>query len=214
MNPIAKYAGLFLIATVWAMTGCTNGTDTNTIRSVKTAGAKSASITYVSPASNNWRYDSLRSMTSTVPANGKRTFPFGGWVSVEQYKGKRYIYYPCDLAYLSRTEITPVVWKEYGFETEESRIRSVSYRGKNQVEYDLTDPAGRLHKVTLYLVDANNGLVVKETNSGSAVYNLLVSTDRLHTLPMIVNECDSKVEEVEMDKIDFVRLLRGAGFKK
>lgn len=172
------------------------------------------SIVYIATDKKAWQYDSIQSFLPASSTKVVNVFPFGNWVELNQYKGNYYLYYPCDLGDLYRLGIHKNIVREYGVETEEFILKSITLKKSNTYIVDISSAQGINKKIILYLIDKDKGIIVKE-NVGAdneSKYQLLVAADKIKKFPLIVNYCEAKNDELSFQKINYKSLLHKLGY--
>jgi len=184
-----------------------NETDTIFIRKI-TGNQVDRTVTYVNPASDSWHYDSLKKASLYFKKKPAPVFANGIWIELSQYQQNLYLYYPCDLGNLFIMEISEDTLRMHMMETEDNRIL-LRKPIKDGFSFTLADPVNKKQQVNFYQIDKKRGLSILEFLNGKDVVSrkLMVSSAYLNQFPMIVNECDAKVQEVDLEKIDFKKLL-------
>lgn len=185
-------------------------TDTTVLHKWVAPGGETSMI-YITSDRSAWQYDSLQSFPS-IKSSSRQPFPYGGWIEVSQYKDSHYLYYPCDIGNLYRLQVSGKAIREYGVETEDSRMLSLQKLQRNACSITVQGPGKARRTLHIYLIDSLKGLAVAETIgvTDDTRFRLLLAADRARTLPLIVNECASKADEMEFSKINFEGLLQRA----
>jgi hypothetical protein len=133
------------------------------------------------------------------------------WITLKQYKGKFYTYYPSDFYSHYKVGITDTSFIEYTGEGPEAK-KIISYKKiDNQTfQFILLGYTLKLEKLTVHLIDIKNGIAVfEENNLGQVNYKLMISADKIRNLPIIVNYCKvQKQVEFHFEKPNFKQLLK------
>jgi hypothetical protein len=185
-----------------------NETDTIFIRKM-TGNQVDRIVTYINPSRDSWHYDSLKKTSLYFKKKSAPVFPYGIWIELSQYQQNLYLYYPCDLGNLFKIETSEDTLRMHMMETEDNRIL-LRKPIKDGFSFTLADPVNKKQQVNFYQIDKKRGLSVLEFLNGKNIVSrkLMVSSTYLNQFPMIVNECDAKVQEIDLEKIDFEKLLK------
>ncbi len=134
------------------------------------------------------------------------------WLDLKIYKGNYYAYHPCDFNSfhaLSINDSTLINWKGEGPEAvkiiAQKKIDSSTYY------FNLT---GQYHdhvELLIHIIDADRGIAIMEgrDEEGGSGYNLMIAADKIRSVPIIVNNCETeKQAEWNFEQVDFKKLLR------
>lgn len=141
----------------------------------------------------------------------KPLIPYKNWVSLKQYHHKYYVYYPCDfLFHFSQTinDTTFIDWTGEG--PLANKIIEQKKVDRNTYMFELTGINGLYRKIIVHIIDAEKGVAVFEelTNGCVVNYYLMIATEKITTVPIIINNCPSqKQRELSFDSIDVQTLL-------
>lgn len=168
---------------------------------------------YIHPFKDAWQYDSLATYNFTNDQNKLKAsqFPYGKWISLYQYKGKYYAYYPCDMGNSTRYFIAPGKFMEAMMDVTEFNVLSLSIKERTEASVKLKLPADNsIVDYTIKLIDKKRGIAVlyNPYSKKSENYRLLVRAEMVKKFPLIVNDCDSKAPEWKFDQIDLKELLQ------
>ncbi len=141
----------------------------------------------------------------------KPVIPWRNWVTLEQYKGKLYVYRPCDFLFHFRQSVNDSTFIDWTGEgpvankiMEQKKIDSKTY------EYKLKGIYEQERIIVIHIIDNKNGIAVFEetTNKTETKYYLMIAADKIKNVPIIVNYCPTeKQSELEFDTPDFKKLL-------
>ncbi|MFZ6025620.1 MAG: hypothetical protein ACOYVG_14310 [Bacteroidota bacterium] len=185
-----------------------SGLDTTIIKRSSTNNEASKFITYINPSNNDWHYDSLKSTSLQVSSKTKNKFPYGTWIEAYQYQNKIYLYYPCDLGYISKIEISKSTLRKYGMEIDDYRVVS-NKKVKNYFQLNLVDISGNKELYLFNEIDRKRGMAILEISDGKRgkLKKLMIAASHLNNYPMIVNYCEAKSFEFYFDPIDFDKIV-------
>ncbi|WP_121197150.1 hypothetical protein [Mucilaginibacter gracilis] len=138
------------------------------------------------------------------------------WLPLYLYKGKYYIYYPCEWDNGDRRILTDSTLVDPSMEGPIPRplqtvkkINANTYYLQLKAFYSIGPPISTL---IIHIIDAKNNIAVWEDTSqqGPYRYGLYVAKQSAANFDMVVNYCDNnRVPEFEFDKIDYTALLKG-----
>ncbi len=138
--------------------------------------------------------------------------PWTKWVTLKQYKGKFYAYYPCDFYGHFRQSINDTTFIDWTGEGPiANKIINQIKIDPNTYEFKLAGFYYKNRKLIIHIIDHKKGIAVfEDTNNGSnRNYYLMIESTKLNTVPLIVNNCETeKQPELGFDKTNFVELLK------
>lgn len=142
----------------------------------------------------------------SIPAAIKKT-----WYSLYLYKGKYYLYHPSDPGTSQWISITDSSIVELNFDPGivASALMKVEKK-QADLKIGFTNMQENNVSMTIHQIDTKQGIAVFERHYGPPEirYTLMVSEDKLHLFPIIINFCkESRVREWEFDTPNFKRLL-------
>lgn len=141
----------------------------------------------------------------------KPVIPWKNWVTLKQYKGKLYVYHPCDFLFHFRQSVNDTTFIDWTGEgpvankiIEQKKIDSKTY------EFKLTGIYDHDRKIIIHIIDLNKGIAVfEQINSGTdKIFYLMIAADKIKSVPIIVNHCPTqKQTELQFDEPNFKTLL-------
>ena len=150
------------------------------------------------------RLNDLKTKKISLPHIPKR------WVVLKQYKGRYFTYKPCDFYGHYLVDISDSVITEFSGEGSElykidSLVKSNAKSFKFNLKGEYADK-----ELTIHFIDRKRGIAVFEDHSINyrRVFHLMIDSDKIRTLPIIVNLCETeKRRELAFDKIDYKKLI-------
>jgi hypothetical protein len=135
------------------------------------------------------------------------------WVKLIQYQGTFYAYKPCDLYSHHKISINDTTFLDWTGEGPEAyKISNQKKIDDKTYEFQLTGIAKKNRKLIIHIIDNKKGIAVFEEtsfNSNERYYYLMVASDKIKTVPLIVNNCETyKQNELGFDKPNFSELLK------
>lgn len=141
----------------------------------------------------------------------KPVIPWTNWVILKQYKGKFYVYHPCDFLFHFRQSVNDTTFIDWTGEGPvankiigQKKIDSKTYEFKLAGIYDQD------RRLIIHIIDLKKGIAVFEqiTNGKDKRYYLMIAAEKIKSVPIIVNYCPTqKQTELGFDKTDFKALL-------
>jgi len=133
------------------------------------------------------------------------------WITLKQYNGKFYTYYPSDFYSHFKIGISDTAFIEYTGEGPEAK-KIISYKKTDNLTYQfiLLGHSLKLLKLTVHIIDVKNSIAVfEENNLGQTYYNLMISAEKIRNLPIIVNYCKTQKQvEFKFEKPNYLQLLK------
>lgn len=143
--------------------------------------------------------------------------PITRWVTLKEYHGQFYAYYPCDFLHHFMASINDTTYIDWTGEgpvantiLSQEKINGTTYRFSLSGIYD------KERTLTIHIIDKKKGIAVfEETSKGSGgKYYLMIAADKIRSVPLIVNNCETqKQSELTFDEPQFDKLL-GRGKKR
>ena len=135
------------------------------------------------------------------------------WVKLIQYKGTFYAYSPCDFYSHYKISINDTTFLDWtGEGPEANKIINQKKIDDKTYEFQLSGIAKKNRKLIIHIIDNKKGIAVFEEtsdNSNERYYYLMVASDKIKTVPLIVNNCETyKQNELCFDKPNFSELLK------
>ncbi|MDR2835552.1 MAG: hypothetical protein LBV69_05045 [Bacteroidales bacterium] len=135
------------------------------------------------------------------------------WITLKQYKGKFYAYYPSDFCSNFKQSIndtTFIDWLCDGIVA--NKIIDQKQIDSNTYEFNITGIYHNDRKIVIHIIDKEKGIAVFEETTNSDTekyYYLMISSDKIRSVPLIVNDFSGgKQLELRFDKPDFEKLLK------
>ena len=133
------------------------------------------------------------------------------WISLKQYKGNFYTYYPSDFISHYKVGISDTTFIEYtGEGPEENKIVSFEKQDSITFKFKIIGHSLKISNLTVHFIDSKNGIAIfEESNSGQIKYRLMISSDKIRNLPIIVNYCkEQKTVEFKFENPNYRQLLK------
>ena len=136
--------------------------------------------------------------------------PFTKWVLLEQYKGKFYAYHPCDFLSHLRVSINDTTFIDWTGEgpvankiIDQKKINELTY------EFKLTG-YDKDRKLVIHIIDKKKGIAVfEETKNGGNFYYLMIMSDKIRSVPLIVNNCEKEKQiELVLETPNYIAILK------
>ena len=162
---------------------------------------------------NNWEFDKYDSTSYKYSIDyfkdynlilAKRTpiIPFTNWIILKQYKGKYYVYHPCDLLFHFKVSINDSTFIDW---TGEGPVANKIIRQKkisdNKYKFKLSGINSKKRVLKIQIIDSNKRIAVFTEKKGRADKNryLMIASDKIKSVPIIVNSCIEKQNELQFD---------------
>lgn len=135
------------------------------------------------------------------------------WVRCYLYKGKPFLYYPCDFihyraamftdsTFLEITGEGPQVYPLITYKKRDDNCNSIKAKGIEIIIHPITIEGKSLAVFESYYFN-------QEEPERIPIYILMTDARNIYQLPMIVNECDFQKEiEFKLDDPDYLRILK------
>jgi hypothetical protein len=135
------------------------------------------------------------------------------WVKLIQYKGTFYAYSPCDLYSHYKISINDTTFLDWtGEGPDANKIINQKKIDDKTYEFQLTGIGKKNRKLIIHIIDNKNGIAVFEETSynlNERYYYLMIAADKIKTVPLIVNNCETyKQNELCFYKSNFIKLLK------
>lgn len=134
------------------------------------------------------------------------------WLPLYVYKGRYYIYKPCEWGFVNRQLINDsllISWTIGGLSTDIlssiKKISDTSYAVNTTTYYDKKVVETEIH---IHVIDATKNIALWEYRykDGTAPgYQLFIPKDSAKNYDLIVNYCSNKVDELDFDEINYPR---------
>jgi hypothetical protein len=134
------------------------------------------------------------------------------WVTVKQYKGTFYAYHPCDFYSHYRISVNDTTFIDWtGEGPEANKIITQKKIDDKTYEFQLSGISNKNRKLIIHIIDNKKGIAVFEEtgdNVNESYYYLMIASDKIKTIPLIVNNCETyKQIELHFDKPNYIELL-------
>ena len=141
----------------------------------------------------------------------KTIIPSKKWVTLKKYNGQFYAYYPCDFYSYFQVSINDTTYIDWtGEGPVANKIKSQRKLNDTTFEIKVTGLYEQDRTITINIIDKAKGIAVfTETTLSGKNHFLMIMTDKIKTVPFIVNNCEtSKQLELEFEEPNFDRLLK------
>ncbi|MDP3666863.1 MAG: hypothetical protein Q8R50_09285 [Sediminibacterium sp.] len=143
----------------------------------------------------------------SIPTAFKKT-----WYTLYLYKDKYYLYHPSDPGTSQWVSITDSSIVELDFDPGIVASALMKFKKKQEdVNMTFTNMQEKNVSMTIHQIDSEKGIAVFERHYGPPEirYTLMVSEDKLHLFPIIINFCkEGRVEEWKFGTPNFKHLLQ------
>jgi hypothetical protein len=141
----------------------------------------------------------------------KTILPFTQWIILKQYKGQYCAYHQCDGVGFYRATVNDTTFIDWTTEgCEANKIISQKKISNNVFELNINGNIYKNRTITFTIIDPKKEIAIVEadTKNGLKNYLLMISADKIKTIPFIVNNCEfEKQDELEFDITNFKVLL-------
>jgi len=132
----------------------------------------------------------------------KRTpiIPITKWVKLKQYKGKYYVYRPCDGLFHFKASINDTTYIDWTGEGPDANKIIKQKKINNKIyKFKLTSIYNKDRVIKIHIIDRNKGIAVfTEKNRGAKRKRyLMIASDKIKSVPIIVNNCET-YKQVEL----------------
>jgi len=129
------------------------------------------------------------------------------WIQLHMYKGKFYLYSPSNGSPL-RIALNDSTMIVSAMERTVSLMNHVEQTGKNAYRVNVTKYNGQSRSFQIHLIHPSRGIAVFEDTFEKGSYLLMVTAERAHRLPLVINYTPHHMEpEFVFDTPDFKKLL-------
>ncbi len=143
--------------------------------------------------------------------NREPIIPFTKWIPLMQYQGRFYVYHPCDFYNHFKVSINDTTYIDWtGEGPVANRIIEQKKINDKTFEFKLIGCRDEERKLVIHIIDRDKCIAVfEEINNGEKNRYLMISADKIKTVPLIVNNCEmEKQVELEFEEPNFIDLLR------
>lgn len=133
------------------------------------------------------------------------------WLPLYVYKGKYYIYKPCEWGFVNRQLINdPIGGLSTDILSSIKKISDTLYAVNTTTYYDnkVVEIEIRIH-----VIDATKNIALWEyryKDGTNPQYQLFIPKDSAKNYELIVNYCSNKVDELKFDDINYAEIQKGA----
>ena len=129
------------------------------------------------------------------------------WIQLHMYKGKFYLYSPSNGSPL-RIALNDSTMIVSAMERTVSVMNHLEQTGKNAYRVNVTKYNGQSRSFQIHLIHPARGIAVFEDTFEKGSYLLMVTAERAHRLPLVINYTPHHMEpEFVFDTPDFKKLL-------
>jgi len=161
--------------------------------------------------SYEWSLDYLKDNNIHLTKQ-KNILPSNKWIAIRQYNNEFYAYYPCDFYTFFQVSITDSAYVEMtGEGPVANKILNQRKINNSTFEIKTTGIYEQNRTIKIYFINPEKGIAVFEENrnDGSLYRYLMIESDKIKTIPLIVNHCEiHKQPELEFEKPNFERLIK------
>ncbi len=134
------------------------------------------------------------------------------WVPLYLYNGEFYTYSPCDYYHHHTASFNDSCFIDWTGEGPLAR-KIIEQKKKDEKTYSfkLTGGFGNEWELVIHIIDKEKGIAVFEDSGsgGKKKYYTMIATEKMRTVPLIVNECEiHKQFELKFEKPDYAELLK------
>lgn len=140
----------------------------------------------------------------------KTILPANKWITLKQYKGDFYAYYPCDFYTYFQASINDSTYIDWTGEGPiASQILSQKKIDKSTFELKLNGIYNKNRLLTINIIDQTKGIAVfTETIQNGRTNYLMIMADKIKTVPFIVNNCKTQKQlELDFEEPNYSKLL-------
>jgi hypothetical protein len=133
------------------------------------------------------------------------------WITLKQYKGQFYAYYPCDFYTYFKVSISDTTYIDWTGEgpvankiAKQKKFNDTTFIITTLGIYDIN------RQVTIHLIDKSKGIAIFEEQTKDGIsFNLMISADKIKSVPFIVNNCKTRKQlELKFEEPDYKKLLK------
>lgn len=140
----------------------------------------------------------------------KTVLPAINWITLKQYKGQFYAYYPCDFYTYYQASINDTTFIDWtGEGPVANQIVSQKKINKRVYELKLKGIYDKDRIITINIIDETKGIAVftATTLNGKTNY-LMIMANKIKTVPFIVNNCETQKQlELHFEEPNYTKLL-------
>lgn len=140
----------------------------------------------------------------------KTVLPSNKWITLKQYQGQFYAYYPCDFYNYYQTSINDTTFIDWtGEGPVANKIVSQKKMNKTTYELKLNGIYDKDRTIKIDIIDTTKGIAVfTETTQNGTTNYLMIMADRIKSVPFIVNNCETQKQlELNFEEPNYTKLL-------
>lgn len=141
----------------------------------------------------------------------KTILPSTKWLTLKQYHGRFYAYYPCDFYTYYQASVNDTTYIDWTGEGPiANKIKSQRKLNDSTFKINVTGIYDPERTIVIHIIDKSKGIAVfTETTDRNGKNNyLMIMADKIKTIPLIVNNCQQhKTTELEFEEPNFSKLL-------
>ena len=135
------------------------------------------------------------------------------WITLKQYKGKFYAYYPCDFNSYFKQSINDTTFIDWNGEGPVANKIISQYKIDHRTyEYLLAGIYNKERKLIIHIINPDKGIAVFQEfdqDSGTFYYYLMIASNKIKSVPLIVNNCEIKKQlELQFEEPNYSELLK------
>ena len=142
----------------------------------------------------------------------RNILPSTKWITLKQYQGKFYAYCPCDFYTYYKVSVNDTTYVDWTGEGPiANKINNQKKVDDTTFEINVTGVFEQNRNITINIIDNEKGIAVfVETKKDNSIeYYLMIMSEKIKSVPLIVNYCESEKQmELEFEKPNFVELLK------
>lgn len=140
----------------------------------------------------------------------KPVIPMTKWVILTQYNGAFYAYHPCDFNSHYRASFNDSTFIDWtGEGPDASKIVNQQIINDSTYRFSLSGVFEKDRKLIIHIIDKEKGIAIfEDPNRERHKYTLMISSDKIRSVPLIVNQCENKQIELRFEEPNYVELLR------
>lgn len=140
----------------------------------------------------------------------KTVLPAKKWVTLKQYQGQFYAYYPCDFYTYFQASINDTTYIDWTGEGPiANKIVSQKKLNKTTFELKLNGIYDNDRTIKINIIDTTKGIAIfTETTQSETTNYLMIMADKIKSVPFIVNNCETEKQlELIFEEQNFIKLL-------
>lgn len=149
--------------------------------------------------------------TNNIKLQKQQTvLPAKKWVTLKQYQGQFYAYYPCDFYTYFQASINDTTYIDWtGEGAIANKIVSQKKINKTTFELKLKGIYDRDRTIKINIIDTAKGIAVfTETTQNGAINYIMIMADKIKLVPFIVNNCETEKQlELNFEEPNYTKLM-------